>query len=173
VSSHHHNVDESIGDRRLIGYHRQHLVDGGASNWRVCRWFFGATILVALLLTLGCTTSPTRIDDSKIKIEVVPAKHLRMWNITVYKISDGILVKGDMKNLHGLDRKPKGHIDVEFIKNDGKVMHVTRTNINRFGKINKLLKRYRFSIEAPYTPADGSVMRLSYHESKAEEQKRH
>lgn len=140
---------------------------------KISRFIFGVSTLVALLLTLGCTTSPTRIDESKIKIDIVPAKHLRMFNVAIYKIPEGILVKGDMKNLHGLDRKPKGHVDVEFIGNNNELLHKTRTNINRFGKINKYLKRYKFSIKVPYMLTESSVMRLSYHESNEEEQKRH
>ena len=145
---------------------------------RSSSFVFKIATFLTLFLMLGCAASPQQISSSNYNVETVKSDHLRLDHIDISKSENGITVKGDFHNIHGADRnrRPKGHIDVDIVGHKGKLFHKTQSNISRvsrFGKNNPLYERYKFKLEVPYLPVDGSTIRLSYHPAKNEANKNH
>ena len=132
-------------------------------------------MFLTVLFMLGCASSAHQTSSSDYIVETDQSKHIRLDHFFITNSKNGIIVKGHMHNIHGTDRKPKGHIDVEIVGSKNEILHKTLTSltISPFGQLNRHYKKYRFKLEVPYVPAKGSTILLTYHPAETELNKNH
>jgi len=132
-------------------------------NFKKSHFVLRIPVFITVLLLLGCATSPGQIDDANIKKEIVPSKHLTISNVSIDAINDGFSIDGYMRHKYVSDSLIRGHIDIEVADTAGTVVHKTKTSISHFGSTRPFHKSYRFSVDVPYIPPNGSTVRVIHH----------
>jgi len=128
------------------------------------RFVFKIASFIALFLLLGCTSPPWRAADADIETQIVSSEHMKISRVVIIEKTSGFSLMGEMYKKQLLPIKPNGHIAIDIVNSDGRILYSTATHFHRFGKINRLRKRYKFSVEVPYIPPEGSVIRVAHHE---------
>lgn len=123
------------------------------------------TVFISLIFILGCMSKPWRVTDTNIKTEIAPSKHLEKLQIVIFEKPEGFSIRGDMREKHRVPSMPIGHIDIDIVDGKGRVLHKTMADIHRSGKANRFHKRYKFNIEVPLIPPEGSTIRVAHHEA--------
>ena len=146
---------------------------------KISRFAFRIPAFIAVLLLLGCATSPSQINDANIKKEIVSSDHLTISNVRIDAIKDGFSIDGNMQHKRVSDSLIRGHIDIEVVDTAGTVLHRTKTSIlhrtktstshrtktsiSHFGRTRPFHKSYRFGVDVPYIPPNGSTVRVIHH----------
>ena len=148
-------------------------------NFKKSHFVLRIPAFIAVLLLLGCATSPSQINDANIKKEIVSSDHLTISNVSIDAINDGFSIDGYMRHKYVSDSLIRGHIDIEVVDTAGTVLHRTKTSIlhrtktstshrtktsiSHFGRTRPYNNRYRFSVDVPYIPPNGSTVRVIHH----------
>lgn len=134
-------------------------------NRTISGFVFKIAVFSTLLYLQGCASQSWKVTDADIKTELVSSDYLKISKVMIFEKSNGFLITAYMlkKNLPAL--MVKGHIDIDIVDSKGRVLHKTTTRFHRVGKANRPRVLYKFSIEVPYIPSEGGIVRVEHHKT--------
>lgn len=122
------------------------------------------TFLMVVAGLSGCATIDygTKLDSSTIEIETHRSRIADIGQVTVYQQKEKYLIMGKViRNIQGRSHI-KGHVDVELLNAQGKVVYETTTRYQHSGlRFNK--EKFYLTIEKPIEK--GSRLRITHTES--------
>jgi len=135
---------------------------------KISKFTFKAAVFTFALTLLGCASTPRSADDLNVKTEFVSSKHLKLSKVLLTNKSAGFSIEGEISSHgnHRINALPKGHLDIDIVDRNNRVLHKTTTPFHRISKANKPHKRYHFRMDVPHILKGGSIVRVSLHEVK-------
>jgi len=113
----------------------------------------------------GCAATGPYVAYDALEVEPVSSAHALVSRVLVRPTETGMVVSGELKPRALLPTALPGDIHIQvFDSSGGKLTEVT-TEFHRFGKANKKLRRYLFSVEVPLAPPAGSTIRVTHQET--------
>ncbi len=120
--------------------------------------------MVAFMLVLfpACASISRDRVGAHIAVERMPSADARISKVYLRRDGKGLAISGELRP-PGMKRSIlPGHMLIEIIGPDGKMIKQAKSHYYRVGKINKKMQKYTFSVILPKVPPAGSTIRLRY-----------
>lgn len=119
-------------------------------------------LLSAVVLLAGCATSQGLNQQGEVKLENVDSKMAHITNTYLRSTKDGIVLHGELTRRIPARGHIPGHLHVELIGPDGKVIKEVDIGYTR----RSTNARYaRFSVPVPGPLIPGSIIRVTHHKT--------
>lgn len=123
-----------------------------------------AVLLAALVLSAGCATVQGLAQQQGVKLESVDSSSVRITRTYLQSGKEGTVLRGELERRIPMRGFIPGHLHVELIGPDGKVMKEADIGYTHQGGKSRLEK---FSLPIPEPLVTGSTIRVTHHDAKS------
>ncbi len=119
-------------------------------------------LLSAVVLLAGCATTQGLAQQKEVKLENIDSKMANITSTYLRSTEKGIILQGELTRRIPARGHIPGHLHVELIGPDGKVIKEATIGYTR----RTVKSRYtKFSVPVPGPLVAGSVIRVTHHET--------
>jgi hypothetical protein len=120
------------------------------------------SLIAMVLMQAGCAANLWKPADHGVTVEKVSHdEQVRLSAVSFQKTGKGIIVTGELNAPRPV--VVSGHVKLEVINVQDKVLVARRFgHLRRYGKPNKPVQRYLFSVEIAFMPPSGSRINVIY-----------
>lgn len=131
---------------------------------QICKATSAAALLAALVLSAGCATTQGLAQQYGVRLENIDSSSVRIIRTYLDATEQATILRGELELRIPAYGPLPGHLHVELIGPDGKVMKEAD-----IGHLHKSIKSRsaEFSLPLPEPLVPGSTIRVTHHDAKS------
>tara|TARA_R110002111_G_scaffold140716_2_gene206855 strand:- start:624 stop:962 length:339 start_codon:yes stop_codon:yes gene_type:complete len=107
------------------------------------------------------------IEQGDVSAQIIETHPITVKRVSIFRDPKGITVSGDVFRRHISVSPIRGHVDVELIGQDGKVLYEDTLRLRtRRVTISRRVIKGEFSVRWNFDLPVGAIVRVSHHEGK-------